>query len=88
MCIRDRTLDDLKVMAKKATNPPYYYGFGFPATLEDEGPMKFFANLYSLGGQILNQDNTRAAFNSPCLLYTSDAADDLHCVDLGSRRII
>src|SRR5665213_1931711 len=27
--------------------------------------------------------------NSPsCLLYTSDAADDLLCVDLGGRRII
>ena len=23
-----------------------------------------------------------------CLLYTSDAADDLHCVDLGGRRIL
>ena len=23
-----------------------------------------------------------------CLLYTSDAADDLHCVDLGGRSII
>ena len=23
-----------------------------------------------------------------CLLYTSDAADDLHCVDLGARRIL
>ena len=26
--------------------------------------------------------------NMPCLLYTSDAADDLLCVDLGGRRII
>src|SRR5450756_3103743 len=26
--------------------------------------------------------------NDPCLLYTSDAADDLLCVDLGGRRII
>eukprot|EP00831_Metopus_contortus_P053141 TRINITY_DN4463_c0_g1_i7.p1 TRINITY_DN4463_c0_g1~~TRINITY_DN4463_c0_g1_i7.p1 ORF type:complete len:214 (+),score=39.86 TRINITY_DN4463_c0_g1_i7:160-801(+) len=26
--------------------------------------------------------------NSPCLLYTSDAADDTPCVDLGGRRII
>mgnify|MGYP007112059615 CR=1 FL=1 len=26
--------------------------------------------------------------NSACLLYTSDAADDLLCVDLGGRRII
>src|SRR5450756_3249336 len=25
--------------------------------------------------------------NSLCLLYTSDAADDLLCVDLGGRRI-
>ena len=25
---------------------------------------------------------------STCLLYTSDAADDLPCVDLGGRRII
>ena len=31
------------------------------------------------------------AMSSPptsCLLYTSDAADDLLCVDLGGRRII
>ena len=29
-------------------------------------------------------------FNTPmaCLLYTSDAADDMQCVDLGGRRII
>ena len=26
--------------------------------------------------------------NKNCLLYTSDAADDLLCVDLGGRRII
>ena len=29
----------------------------------------------------------RSPFNI-CLLYTSDAADDLLCVDLGGRRII
>ena len=27
-------------------------------------------------------------FPGTCLLYTSDAADDLLCVDLGGRRII
>ena len=26
--------------------------------------------------------------NNACLLYTSDAADDLPCVDLGGRRLI
>ena len=29
-----------------------------------------------------------ASIISNCLLYTSDAADDLLCVDLGGRRII
>ena len=29
-----------------------------------------------------------ASATKPCLLYTSDAADDLPCVDLGGRRII
>ena len=28
------------------------------------------------------------ALNKICLLYTSDAADDMQCVDLGGRRII
>ena len=32
-------------------------------------------------------DNLKAGTYT-CLLYTSDAADDLHCVDLGGRRII
>src|SRR5450756_3118152 len=53
-----------------------------------------------LGKQILGIQN-RAAFKNLadlpdadvagvriCLLYTSDAADDLLCVDLGGRRII
>src|SRR5450756_3165755 len=34
------------------------------------------------------KDNTFYALIYVCLLYTSDAADDLLCVDLGGRRII
>src|SRR5665213_1398586 len=35
------------------------------------------------------QDRGRLDLHAPiCLLYTSDAADDLLCVDLGGRRII
>src|SRR5659263_540944 len=30
----------------------------------------------------------QAARDGSCLLYTSDAADDLLCVDLGGRRIL
>ena len=35
------------------------------------------------GGEPPDRDRSRF-----CLLYTSDAADDLLCVDLGGRRII
>ena len=37
-------------------------------------------------GRLLARDRARST--DPCLLYTSDAADDLLCVDLGGRRII
>ena len=30
----------------------------------------------------------RPSLSFYCLLYTSDAADDMQCVDLGGRRII
>ena len=32
--------------------------------------------------------NPPRSLTRPCLLYTSDAADDMQCVDLGGRRII
>src|SRR5665811_2615399 len=36
----------------------------------------------------LGTDNAPAVTEETCLLYTSDAADDLTRVDLGGRRII
>src|SRR5450756_3135085 len=36
----------------------------------------------------IGNDEDPAAWAYDCLLYTSDAADDLLCVDLGGRRII
>ena len=38
--------------------------------------------------QRMKVDPGRAILVGDCLLYTSDAADDLPCVDLGGRRII
>src|SRR5665213_3839091 len=38
--------------------------------------------------RIANSSTRGCAGPYPCLLYTSDAADDLLCVDLGGRRII
>src|SRR5665213_3850013 len=40
------------------------------------------------GWKFDTEGNCLEMANVPCLLYTSDAADDLLCVDLGGRRII
>ena len=45
-----------------------------------------FTNTLTVGDVFINAPpNSRVPV---CLLYTSDAADDLLCVDLGGRRII
>src|SRR5450756_1108780 len=49
-----------------------YYGGGYYG-----GPYAYGGGPYAYGGGCYI-----------CLLYTSDAADDLLCVDLGGRRII
>ena len=38
--------------------------------------------------KIANNVVARVHYTGTCLLYTSDAADDMQCVDLGGRRII
>ena len=47
-----------------------------------------FRDLDRLTQQLLGTAARPAAMAMDCLLYTSDAADDLLCVDLGGRRII
>ena len=52
----------------------------------------------TLAGRLLDEDRSARVSGGlmiggkelamTCLLYTSDAADDLLCVDLGGRRII
>ncbi|MEE9518428.1 MAG: ABC transporter substrate-binding protein [Candidatus Adiutricales bacterium] len=56
--------NELLKVAKKISNPPAYYGFGFPAMKVEATAMRFFAWLYSAGGQILTDDMKKAAFNS------------------------
>src|SRR5450756_1655586 len=43
---------------------------------------------YHMARDKRRKETPRRAASLPCLLYTSDAADDLLCVDLGGRRII
>ena len=44
------------------------------------------STMPALAEWVMNSDKVVSFWN--CLLYTSDAADDLLCVDLGGRRII
>jgi len=57
--------NELYEMAKTISNPPDYYGFGFPGMLVEATAHRYFAFLYSAGGQILSDDMKSAAFNSP-----------------------
>eukprot|EP00657_Telonema_sp_P-1_P013019 TRINITY_DN99_c0_g1_i2.p1 TRINITY_DN99_c0_g1~~TRINITY_DN99_c0_g1_i2.p1 ORF type:complete len:142 (-),score=72.23 TRINITY_DN99_c0_g1_i2:104-529(-) len=48
-------------------------------------------NLFMETGEVIHFTNPKVQASieaNTCLLYTSDAADDLLCVDLGGRRII
>ena len=54
-------------------------------------PMCEHPNKKDMEMDVYNGDSSPSyleAKNNCCLLYTSDAADDTPCVDLGGRRII
>ena len=60
---------------------------------DTEGGLAVAGNLFLQGGAVANRPELFKPTGDPtlyvgCLLYTSDAADDLLCVDLGGRRII
>src|SRR5659263_21335 len=53
-------------------------------------PVDIVWKLWTEPSHIIHWNNASDDWNTTraCLLYTSDAADDLPCVDLGGRRII
>eukprot|EP00658_Telonema_sp_P-2_P067151 TRINITY_DN5608_c0_g1_i5.p1 TRINITY_DN5608_c0_g1~~TRINITY_DN5608_c0_g1_i5.p1 ORF type:complete len:311 (-),score=90.25 TRINITY_DN5608_c0_g1_i5:117-1049(-) len=59
-------------------------GSGFPSSFE-EGKA---ADVWSLGATLYFMATLGQVHTKPCLLYTSDAADEEDSVDLGGRRII
>src|SRR5665213_4596099 len=50
--------------------------------------LQYTATKYGVTLDALERQRLADAWCNICLLYTSDAADDLLCVDLGGRRII
>jgi len=60
------TWDDFRAAAKKLTDPATkQYGWSYPADASEDTVWHWEAMLWEAGGQILNSDNTKAAFNSP-----------------------
>ncbi|MGH3498133.1 MAG: ABC transporter substrate-binding protein [Nocardioidaceae bacterium] len=59
------TWDDFRAAAKKLTNSGNkQYGWSFPADASEDTVWHWEAMLWGAGGDILNQDNTKAAFDS------------------------
>ncbi len=62
----DWTWDDFRAAAKALTDPSkQQYGFAFPIDSSEDTVWHYDAMLWEAGGDILNADNTEAAFNSP-----------------------
>src|SRR5665213_4461524 len=57
-------------------------------TLEEEHPTHQVPGMVDRRPVPVDGGRRRKRPHQACLLYTSDAADDLLCVDLGGRRII
>src|SRR5680860_1854830 len=69
------------------------FWLGIAYSLYDAGHIRWFlylSNPYLDGTRVIAHSCTTfpGTHIKTCLLYTSDAADDLLCVDLGGRRII
>jgi multiple sugar transport system substrate-binding protein len=59
------TYEELVDNAVKAQRPPETYGYFFPLISGEATVERWLSPLFSAGGKIVNDDFTRAAFNSP-----------------------
>eukprot|EP00825_Cyclidium_porcatum_P017885 TRINITY_DN20542_c0_g1_i1.p1 TRINITY_DN20542_c0_g1~~TRINITY_DN20542_c0_g1_i1.p1 ORF type:complete len:148 (-),score=27.84 TRINITY_DN20542_c0_g1_i1:26-469(-) len=84
------TQEDLKGKWSVVFFYPADFTFVCPTELGDLADN--YAEFQKLGVEIYGVSTdthfTHKAWYDTCLLYTSDAADDMQCVDLGGRRII
>ncbi len=59
------TYEELVANAVKAQRPPETYGYFFPLLSGEATVERWLSPLFSAGGKIVNDDFTKAAFNSP-----------------------
>ena len=90
----DWTWSDFATAAKALTNPATkQFGVAFPADASEDTVWHFDAMLWEGGGDILNADNTQAAFNSPAgvqaltALQRMAVTDQSMYVDLQNTKI-
>jgi multiple sugar transport system substrate-binding protein len=76
------TWDDFRAAAKKLTNPSAkQFGWSMPANDSEDTVWHWEAMLWEAGGQILNADNTKAAFDSPQGLQAMTMLRDMAVTD-------
>jgi len=78
----DWTWDDFRAAAKKLTDPAKkQYGWLIPADGSEDTVWHYDAMLWEAGGDILNSDNTEAAFNSDAGVEALTMLQDMAVTD-------
>lgn len=78
----DWTWDDFRAAAAKLTIPSAkQFGWSFPIDASEDTVWHYDAMLWEAGGDILNSDNTQAAFNSPAGVTALTALRDMAVTD-------
>ncbi len=78
----DWTWADFRAAAKAITDPATKtFGFAFPADASEDSVWHFDAMLWEGGGDILNADNTKAAFDSPAGVTALQTLADMAVTD-------
>ena len=78
----DWTWDDFRAAAKALTDPATkQFGWAYPADASEDTVWHWEAMLWEAGGDILNADNTQAAFNSPQGVEALTMLQDMATVD-------
>jgi multiple sugar transport system substrate-binding protein len=76
------TWQDFRAAAKKLSDPSAHrYGWAYINDGSEDTVWRFIAMLWQAGGQLLNQDNTKPAFDSPAGLATLQQLHDMAVVD-------
>jgi multiple sugar transport system substrate-binding protein len=78
----DWTWSDFRTAAKALTDPATKtFGFGIPADASEDTVWHYEAMLWEAGGDILNSDDTKAAFDSPAGLTALQTLTDMALKD-------